>query len=520
MGTTGRANLEGGEWRKVRLVVQQTNVMDLPDIGGFSLKNMARINVILGKNGCGKSHLLKQLEQGLNSLQRGKVRYISPERGGLLQYQANIEQSINDNPEWMVSVRRRNQSENFRQQSAVLFRRLELLELRGIEREQAQPGYVPRTFDYVVDALNVLLDRVRLERDAVRAFRIVDRESGEQVSPEQISSGESELISLGIEFLAFVRECQADDQNVLLVDEPDVHLHPDLQDRLSKFIARTITERPLSLIVATHSTALLAGLAQCSETRVAFMRRKDVELNFRAVSDVDRLVLPIFGAHPLSNIFNEKPILLLEGEDDGRLWQQAVRSSMGGLKIYPCHVEEGVTALAGFEAEVNLIIETVYDDARGYSLRDRDSQGGDIADVGRIVRMRLSCRAAENLMLSDDVLSLAAVDWPVLQAKIREWVDINSTHKYHPQMKAFAEDGFDRKNHDLKEIRNIVVSFISSKPWEVLVGQAIAGLVAGSGDCGADSLRNYLGEKVCSNVLRLTPMLPSSQGEMREVLSD
>jgi predicted ATPase len=483
--------------------------MDLSDIGGFTLKDMSRINVILGKNGCGKSYLLKKLEEGLNGRRLGKVRYISPERGGLLQYEAGIEQNIYNNPEWMVSVRRRNQSENFRQQSAVLFRRLELLELRGIEREHTEPGYVPRTFDHVVDSLNTLLDRVQLNRDGVKAFNIVDRESGTQVTPEQISSGESELISLGIEFMAFVRECIANEQNLLLVDEPDVHLHPDLQDRLAKFMVRAIRDVSVCLVIATHSTSLLAGLADCDETRVAFMRRKDSELTFRVVSALDRLVLPIFGAHPLSNVFNEKPILLLEGEDDERIWQQAVRSSLGGLMIYPRHVGEGVTALADFESEVNLIIETVYDNARGYSLRDRDSHKGDITDIGRIVRMRLDCRSAENLMLSDDVLSLAGVQWPALQERILRWVEINATHQYHPHMQAFAVGGFDRRNHDLKEIRNIVVGLMSNKPWEVLVGQAIAALAAGSSECGPNSLRTYLGNKVCSNLLRLAPTLLS-----------
>lgn len=483
--------------------------MDLSNIGGFTLNSMSRINVVLGKNGCGKSYLLKKLEEGLNGQRLGKIRYISPERGGLLQYEAGIEQNIYNNPEWMVSVRRRNQSENFRQQSAVLFRRLELLELRGIEREHTQPDYVPRTFDYVVDSLNTLLDRVQLNRDGVKAFNIVERESGAQVSPEQISSGESELISLGIEFMAFVRECRADEQNVLLVDEPDVHLHPDLQDRLANFIIRTIKDVPVYLIIATHSTSLLAGLAECDETRVAFMRRKDAELNFRVVSELDRLILPIFGAHPLSNVFNEKPILLLEGEDDERIWQQAVRSSMGGLMIYPRHVEEGVTALADFETEVNVIIETVYDNARGYSLRDRDSHQGDIADVGHIVRMRLDCRSAENLMLSDDVLSLAGVKWPALQERILKWVETNTAHNYQPQMQAFVVGGFDRKAHDLKEIRNIVVGLMSNKPWEVLVGQAIAALVAGNGELGPNSLRTYLGDKVCINLLRLVPILPA-----------
>ena len=67
--------------------------MDLDNINNFSLKNLAKKNVILGKNGCGKSFLLKQVEQGLNGRQGyGRIRYVSPERGGVLRLESNIEQ--------------------------------------------------------------------------------------------------------------------------------------------------------------------------------------------------------------------------------------------------------------------------------------------------------------------------------------------------------------------------------------------------------------------------------------------
>src|ERR1700687_427411 len=119
--------------------------MNLEDIRGFTLKNVAKTNVILGKNGCGKSFLLKQLEQGLKG-DRGKIRYVSPERGGILQYESNVDQQMSQNDSYIDESRRQNQSSNFRSQSATLFRRLELLVLREIERDHTQAGYKPFTF--------------------------------------------------------------------------------------------------------------------------------------------------------------------------------------------------------------------------------------------------------------------------------------------------------------------------------------------------------------------------------------
>jgi ATPase subunit of ABC transporter with duplicated ATPase domains len=56
--------------------------MDLT-LAGFTLSDLDRRNVILGKNGCGKSHLLKLVEQNvIGHAEAGFARYITPERAG------------------------------------------------------------------------------------------------------------------------------------------------------------------------------------------------------------------------------------------------------------------------------------------------------------------------------------------------------------------------------------------------------------------------------------------------------
>jgi hypothetical protein len=342
----------------------------------------------------------------------------------------------------------------------------------------------------------------RLERDNVKAFKIVQIDTGNETSPQEISSGESELISLGIEVLSFVYEAIADKENVLLIDEPDVHLHPDLQARFAQFMIDALVDQRVTLVVATHSTPLIAGLAADPETRLAFKRRHETVLTFKTITDIDRAILPIFGAHPLSSVFNQAPILIIEGEDDERVWQQVIRSSRGLIRLFPC-VADSIDNFAQFETEVNDLMGAVYDDAKGYSLRDRDLHLDEIDDVGALVRMRLSCRAAENLMLCDGALAHAGTDWPALQARVTAWAQANLGHQYHADVRAFIDGGFDRKGHDLKDIRNILVGLMSNKPWEVLVGQAIAALARDGGAPVAGSLRDFLGEKVVINILRL-----------------
>lgn len=475
--------------------------MDLSNISGYTLTNLDRRNVVLGKNGCGKSRLLKQLEQGLRSnADFGAVKYLSPERGGLLQYEAGIEQNLSQNETWLADTRRRNRAEQFRQQSAAQFRRLELLTLREIESNPQLRNDPAITFDTTVEQINTLLDRVYIAR-ADPAFRIYERQTQNSVSPDDVSSGESELISLGIECLVFERECKESKINLLLIDEPDVHLHPDLQSRFVAFLDKLLESNKFYLLIATHSTALLGAMSIDERSRLCFMKYGQTTLEFRQTNDVHKKVLPVFGAHPLSNVFNQAPVLLLEGDDDERIWQQAVRSAEGRIKVYPCSVES-VTNLNSFEQEVAQILESVYDQAIGYSLRDRDDNPEEIDDVGPVRRMRLNWRTAENLLLTDEVLSRCGLSWDQFQTRVETWLSANPEHPHYAEMKAFSDTGFDRANADLKQIRNDLVGLMgTNKPWEVLVGQEIARLNTNMAAIEPFSLSTALGQRMLQLIL-------------------
>lgn len=476
--------------------------MDLLELTDYNLRGLGRQNIVLGKNGCGKSRLLKMTEQGLRGRPEvGAVRYISPERAGSLQFDSNVEQNITTSPGWLSDSRRQNQAQQFRQQSAAQFRRLELLVLREIEQDPKLRADLTKTFNTVVERINTLLDRVYIKRGDP-GFTIHDRKTNTLVGASDVSSGESELISLGIECLVFARECIPARLNLLLLDEPDVHLHPDLQARFARFLMELINETSMSVLLATHSTAFLGAMSNTGDSRIAFMQPQQHDLQFVPIGNTLKRILPVFGAHPLSNVFNEAPVFLVEGEDDERIWQQAVRSGNGTIRVYPVSVD-GVANMSDFEGEVARIIETVYDGAIGYSLRDRDDDPTQVEDIGPIKRFRLSCRAAENLLLSEDVLGHEGVKWPELMTRISTWIANNETHPHFADVSLFAENGFDRRNADLKVIRNDLVGLLgSNKPWEILVGQGIASVARGEGLTRPDSLTDYLGDKLSGAVLR------------------
>jgi len=311
--------------------------MDI-NLGGYSLTNLRKINILLGKNGCGKSTLLKRVESDVSrgNEQWGISKYVTPERGGVLIYDAGIDQNIINNTNWIFETRRVNQYGQFRQQSMAQYRKLELMVLREIDKfRRADTNY---KFQNYIDRINELLDNIQIKQEEkdVSIFKIFSKNGGGEVNPQAISSGESELISLAIECLAFEKESIADKTNILFLDEPDVHLHPDLQSRLIRFLKDLVNNGNFTVIIATHSTAILGELTSYDDAHISFMKTGETNLRFQQINDVYRKVLPVFGAHPLSNIFNQAPILLVEGEDDERIWQTSVRKAAGKLKVYPC----------------------------------------------------------------------------------------------------------------------------------------------------------------------------------------
>ena len=477
--------------------------MDLQHQDQYNLAGLSKINILLGKNGSGKSTLLKRVEQRLTTQNVGEVNYVTPERGGALRYEAGVEQNVITGGDWSKDQKRTNQWSQFKNYSVAQYRRLETLSLREIESNHEIRGNFALTFDTTIGKINSLLTNVKVVRTAKGDFELFTVPGNSKIEPHAISSGESELISLAIECLTFEKSCDPQRQNVLLLDEPDVHLHPDLQAKFVSFLIELVSTNKFWIVIATHSTAILGALLDYEHARFAILNNGSIDASFKQIDEKYRAILPIFGAHPLSNLFNQFPILLVEGEDEERIFQQAVRSSNGALKLYPCSVG-GISNLPEYEASVIEIIGGVYDNAIGYSLRDRDEGDETITDNPPLIRFKTSCRASENLILCDEVLETMSITWPVLVAEIEKWLTTFATHTKHSEMIGFKNSSYNRKAHDLKEIRNILVGLTSyTKPWEIALGQTISKLVRGqiAKDFADNKLCNYLGPKF-SNTLR------------------
>jgi len=467
------------------------------------IKN-ARFTVLLGKNGSGKSTLLRSID----SSNRFGSKYISPERGGVLKYDPNVDLNISNNESWLISDRRKNRAENFRQQSTAQFRILEVAVLREIERNPEKRKDLTYSFNTTLVQINALLPAIELRR-ADHGFKIHNK-AGAAIAEDQISSGEAELIALAIEVLVFARETKAD--KVLLFDEPDVHLHPDLQQRFIEFIETVASEFDFKVVIATHSTAIIGAFSRKADLQIVpIIARDQTSFKSFSYSSICHDILPVFGAHPLSTQFNRSPVLLVEGEDDKRVMDQFVRSAKGAFMFSPCVVGT-VDEMGIWENWLNEFLPSIYDAPKGYSLRDLDNSAQcDIDDVGCVSRARLNCYAMENLLLTNECFAMHGLQTEEFRGLIIEWTMQRPDHPATPSLKALSESFDDRRTAKIKDVRNVLVALLgTNKPWEVLVGQLLAAN-RNATDASKHSMREYLGPGAISKLFNGHLQTPDSR---------
>lgn len=453
----------------------------------------ARFTILLGKNGSGKSTLLRNLDASGHF----GTKYISPERGGTLRYDANVDTNMTGNESWIVNTRRRNRAEQFRQQSITQFRNLEILVLREIEKNK-EIRNTNFSFDDILVEINNLLPVIELRRSD-RGFKIHSKGGG-TIDEDQISSGEAELIALAIEVLVFSRETK--NNKVLLLDEPDVHLHPDLQQKFVRFVENIAIERDFKIVIATHSTAIISAFKKRDELQIVpIAARNQSDFRHFKYSSICQEVLPIFGAHPLSSEFNRSPILLVEGEDDKRVIDQLVRSSQGRIMFTPCVVGT-VDEMNKWENWLNEFLPSIYDEPKAFSLRDLDSsEQSELEDVGRVCRARLNCYAIENLLLTDECLNTHGFQPSDFQRRLVKWVTDCPDHSAYATLKIVSERFDDRRTISIKDARNVLLALLKDpKPWEVIVGQLLATNIDSS-STSRHSIREYLGLGVLKKLL-------------------
>ncbi|WP_245507218.1 AAA family ATPase [Rhizobium sp. PP-CC-3G-465] len=470
------------------------------------LINLNNINLIMGRNGAGKSRFLRDIEAMISqSNHLFSVRYVSPERAGTFKRDGNVLTAMSNDPSWLRQTRAVNQANNFKAASAMLFREAETLYLR---RLASTPEIrMDRTRNFETDRLskvNQLLTNISLEMGNAD-FEFRSLADGQTISPDAISSGESEAVALASEILYFFDTIDPTKFNVLLLDEPDVHLHPDLQARLGKLIIAMLDEfnnhaDSIAICLSTHSSPLVCSLADSQYVSIGTKNFAVDTVELKPTSAELRKIAPFFG-HPLSLSLSEDAALILEGEDDERVWQQAARTSQGRIKVFPV-LAGSVDQQGELESFCVDLLGTLYDNPIAFSLRDGDGViDQPLQHRPPIRRYRLQCYAIENVLLSDPCLAVMGTTWEGFIAAATKWVEENPEHPDKISIHELAGSDDRLRHKKIKKIRQLVCAVLGcKKPWEVVVGQAIGALM-NEDIANSNMLVFFLGAEMVSDII-------------------
>lgn len=204
--------------------------------------------IFLGPNGSGKTQLLRGLKNSLNQhLNNKKIRYISAGRLGPMEnYRSDFDGQRGGSPRFdqatfgdKSSTRRRHQTETILGDFATLSERPDIL----IKVQERLRKLFKRdlTVDWDGGTLKVFFSRV-------------DQENNVNYSSAREASGLLHLV-------AILSALYDDEVGCLLIDEPEVSLHPQLQSFLLNEISKVAganTDKGKKLIfISTHSTEFL-----------------------------------------------------------------------------------------------------------------------------------------------------------------------------------------------------------------------------------------------------------------------
>jgi predicted ATPase len=463
--------------------------------GNWALKGMTDVTIFMGKNGSGKSVLLR----AWRDQSPDDVHYIVPERTGDIQFNPNyLEQEFD-------GARRRSASsgnfvEEYRRRIAARVQTYFMK--RGNFRGS---GTVPGKPTELEELIDLLVPDFRLALQVGQPPYVLKRRINDEVITQiqQLSSGEAQLVTLALDILTIAAIWEIEERNarIMLVDEPDSHIHPDLQVRFAEFLVKVADRFNVQFLVASHSTSLMSALGMFGgdRTSVIYIDRAHSDYTAQRFDEATKQVAACLGGHVLMGPLFGAPLLLVEGDDDYRIWSQVPRHHQINLAVIPCGGDE----IKKYQDTLDKILSSLCEQRAlpvGYALLDGDKelpQANQHHPQNFIRFLKLQCHEAENLYLTDTVLKDLNHTW---DSAIQAMKDQAANHGNKQQALA-ACDTWNRNWQDVKDLISEISLILDPKHvhWTVRVGMAI-GASRPTGD-----LAVFLGDQVINSLWGAAP---------------
>lgn len=436
----------------------------------LKITGLERVNILFGKNGTGKSTFLRNVYQA----QSNDFHLVVPERGGgNMLYQSNIFDQENKENE-RKSVRSRNWDSQYRERS--ISRTVAITQSVGYKTLKKES--VEEIDAETIEALfGVFLPEFTAKFSEAQPYSIEFYRSDENnnstkiTDTNQLSSGQVEALSLAADIVTQA-VLWRNEKKCILVDEPDAHLHLDLQNRFAIFIEEVSKKFDVQFIITTHSQALLASLMNvCDSIGIVCLDSKKEEI--KAIQKNDNFIFSnlLSSDLALSKVIGRK-IVIVEGNDDFLVWNQAARNqNFDDIAI----IEAGGGDILQYKTYTEKILNAVSDDSNqaGITLTDRDKKEDATHDTNSILPIkRLKCYSIENLFLTNEVLQS-------IKSDINLNTELDSISSSIPEDKDEIEKiKTDKKgtkiSKDLiKKIHHKIDTHSNTTDWRIRVGKVL-----------------------------------------------
>lgn len=433
----------------------------------WKIQALNDITVILGKNGSGKSILLRTVRDA--DVQN--IHYIVPERAGDISFNPNyMAQQLDSGQRQGWSSR--NYVDNYR--SGIISRIQGYFISRGASRTSQLKGNPEELEELLSELLSDFAIELLGQNPPYRLIRISDGVPITNV--DHLSSGEAQLLAISLDILTIsaMWDVEGRSKRIVLIDEPDAHLHPDLQIRFANFVTNVAKKFNVQVIVSTHSTTLLTafGLFGGEQCSVVFLNRNQNEYKAEVFNEKLRELSAILGGHVLMGPLFAAPLQLVEGDDDYKVWSHVPRHGVLNVAVIPCN---GGEELKKYQQVLEKIFRSLSDPKIvGHALLDGDKglpQPNPNSTQDYIKYIQISCHECENLYLSDETLIDLGLTWDEAKAKILAHKD-NFGNK---AAKLEAAVALDRKQGDFKAVINEISKIIDPKNvhWTTRLGNRL-----------------------------------------------
>lgn len=224
--------------------------------GNFEFR-FPRITVILGANGSGKSTLLRAIKEALPSVyvEGGRTIQISDvvqlTRQNFKQYQ-NLDQTLT---QYKQKRRAKLVDRIFDAIMALIQREQAIKDAHSDEvvrwdkggKEGDPPKRAQPPLDRLFEQYNEVFPHLRLSYNKANGrVTVVNDQAEEPYGPSALSDGEKQVFSLMADMLEL-----EDEYTIVVVDEPELNLHPELAERLWTLLESEYPDK--HFLYATHS---------------------------------------------------------------------------------------------------------------------------------------------------------------------------------------------------------------------------------------------------------------------------